>query len=291
MIKRYRTRLAALGMALVATTASPGACTPRGGTGPSSSPTGAATAEPKPVTPPAGVTSFFGPGLAAENFGSFGADRSSIVPSGDPHFPTALRVRYPADSASQLAAANSDTAHGGAQFYLRWTGGPADDAYLAYRLRLPAGFNFVKGGKLPGLYGGRRNSGRKIPDGTNGFSTRYMWRTDGAGEVYAYLPTSVAHGTSLGRGDWSWPTGRWTSVQQFVHLNRPGYSDGEVRVWVDGQPVLDQQNLIFRTTTSLKIQGLFFSTFFGGGDASWATPVDQYADFADFRLDTRPVGG
>jgi hypothetical protein len=290
MTRRYRTRLAAVGMALVATTATPGACTHRGGAGLSSSPSGTATAEPKPGTLPASIASFFGSGLVVENFGSFGADRSSIVSSGDSRFPAALRVRYPADSASQLAAATADTAHGGAQFYLRWTRGQVDDAYLAYRLRLPAGFNFVKGGKLPGLYGGRRTSGRKIPDGTNGFSTRYMWRTAGAGEVYAYLPTSVAHGTSLGRGNWSWPTGRWASVQQHVHLNRPGSSDGEVQVWLDGQPVLDQQGLIFRTTTDLRIQGLFFSTFFGGGDASWATPVDQFADFADFRLGTRPMG-
>ncbi|WP_181449171.1 polysaccharide lyase [Nonomuraea aridisoli] len=43
-------------------------------------------------------------------------------------------------------------------------------------------------------------NGGRIPDGTNGLSTRFMWRANGAGEVYAYLPTSREHGTSLGRG-------------------------------------------------------------------------------------------
>jgi len=40
----------------------------------------------------------------------------------------------------------------------------------------------------------------------------------------------------------------------------------------------------------LRIEGLFFSTFFGGGDASWATPRDQYADLAGFELATHRIG-
>jgi hypothetical protein len=232
----------------------------------------------------------FGADLTRQDFGSFGLDRTEIRQTGDGRFPTALRVRYPADSASQLSAANSDTEHGGAQVYLAWRGGPVDEAYLRYYLRFPSGFDFVKGGKLPGLYGGRMNNGRKIPDGTNGFSTRYMWRTGGAGEVYAYLPSSVAHGTSLGRGNWTWPTGVWTSVEQYVRLNTPGQADGQVQVWLNGISVFEQTGLTFRTTPSLRIEGLFFSTFFGGGDASWATPRDQYADFASFEIATHKIG-
>jgi hypothetical protein len=232
---------------------------------------------------------FFGASLELQDFGSFGQADTSIIPSGDPRFPSALRVRYPADSASQLAAATADTPHGGAQYYLADVNGPVDDAYLRYYLRFESGFDFVKGGKLPGLYGGRVTSGRKIPDGTNGFSTRYMWRANGAAEVYAYLPTSVAHGTSLGRGSWVWPTDVWTEVQQHVRLNTPGRSDGVVQVWLNGVLVLNESGLTFRSDASLQIDGLFFSTFFGGGDASWSTPRDQYADFADFTVSTRPI--
>lgn len=241
------------------------------------------------ISPASTLDSFFGPDLVPRNFAQFGRDRTALIPSGDRRFPTALRVRYPADSASQLAAATADTEHGGAQLYLAWRGGPVDDAYLRYYLRFPEGFDFVKGGKLPGLYGGRVNDGRKIPDGTNGFSTRYMWRTGGAGEVYAYLPTSVAHGTSLGRGDWTWPTGVWIEVEQHVRLNSPGATDGQVQVWLNGILVFEQTGLTFRTVSTLQIEGLFFSTFFGGGDASWATPRDQYADFAGFVLATHKV--
>jgi hypothetical protein len=246
----------------------------------------AAPARMAPSTLPATVDGFFGAELTRQDHGSFGLDQVAIMAADDPRFGAVMRVRYPADSASQLSAATADTPHGGAQAYLAWTGGPVDEAYLRYYVRFPADFDFVKGGKLPGLYGGTVTSGRKIPDGTDGFSTRFMWRAKGAAEVYAYLPSSVGHGTSIGRGSWAWPTGVWVEVQQHVRLNRPGHADGQVRVWVNGVPVLSQGGLTFRTVADLRIEGLFFSTFFGGGDASWATPRDQHADFAGFALST-----
>jgi hypothetical protein len=240
---------------------------------------------PRPL--PTTIEGAFGTDLELQDFGAFGRNDTTIIRSDDPRFPAALRVRYPADSASQLAAATADTTHGGAQFYLAWRGGPTDDAYLRYFVRFESGFDFVKGGKLPGLYGGRVTGGRKIPDGTNGFSTRYMWRAAGAGEIYAYLPTSVTHGTSLGRGAWVWPTDVWTEIQQHVKLNSPGHADGEVQVWLNGVAVFHQTGLTFRSRPDLQIDGLFFSTFFGGGDASWATPRDQFTDFADFAVASR----
>jgi hypothetical protein len=147
-------------------------------------------------------------------------------------------------------------------------------------------FDFVKDGKLPGLYGGTVTAGRHIPDGTNGFSTRYMWRKGEAGEVYAYLPSSVSHGTSLGRNSWQFAPGQWTLTEQEVRLNTPGESDGSVTVWINGTQVFQQTGIVYRTTRNLKIDGLFFSTFFGGGDSSWASPSDQYAEFAEFSVRT-----
>lgn len=236
---------------------------------------------------PSTVDEFFGNRFTGQEFGSFGMDRVALLPSTDSRFPAVLRVRYPADSASQFSASSSDTEHGGAQLYLALRTGPVDEAYLRFFVRFPDGFDFVKGGKLPGLYGGRANNGGKIPDGTNGFSTRFMWRANGAGEVYAYLPTSVKHGTSLGRGKWSFPTGVWAEIQQHVRLNTPGRTDGLVEVWLNGVQVFTQTGLLFRSTLSLRIDGLFFSTFFGGGNATWATPREQYAEFAGFTVDTK----
>jgi hypothetical protein len=230
-----------------------------------------------------------GAGLSFVNRGSFGLDRARVLPL-DAGLGPVVRVLYPARSASNLAADTDGTAYGGAQAYLPLRSGPTDELHLRYYVRFQPGFNFVKGGKLPGLYGGTVTSGRRIPNGSDGFSTRYMWRAGGAGEVYAYLPSSVAHGTSLGRGSWRFVPGRWTSIEQAVQLNTPGQANGSVTVWVNGRQVFQQTGMVYRTSDGLKIDGLFFSTFFGGGDASWASPTDQYAEFADCAFSSRYIG-
>ncbi|MFI6408412.1 polysaccharide lyase [Streptomyces sp. NPDC050548] len=238
----------------------------------------------------AGVERFFGPAVRPGNSGSFGLARAVFLPRRDSELGQVVRVRYPALSASPTVSRDYHRPAGGAQLYLPLKSGPADALHLRYYVRFPRGFDFVRGGKLPGLYGGTVTSGRRIPDGDNGLSTRYMWRTDGAAEVYAYLPTSVEHGTSLGRGSWHWPTGRWVCVEQAVRLNTPGRSDGTIDVSLDDRRVLHAGGLEFRTTDRLGIDGVFFSTFFGGSDPSWATPRAQYADFAGFAVSTGHIG-
>jgi hypothetical protein len=278
---RHRTRALAvlLALAVGAVTAACGAAAPG-----SRAPAPADETPADDVTPagltPGDLERFLGNGLRFADHGDFGLDQAELVAAPDAPGGTLLRVAYPAGSASRSAGGID----GGMQAYLQLPGGPVDALELTYQVRFPPGFDFVKGGKLPGLYGGTVTGGRHIPDGTDGFSTRYMWRAGGDGEVYAYLPTSQEHGTSLGRGCWRFPTGRWTGIRQRVLLNHPGQADGRVTVWQDGRQVLDSPGLEFRTTDGLRIQGLFFSTFFGGSDTSWASPVDQYADFAGFTL-------
>lgn len=238
----------------------------------------------------AGVRQFFGSQVRPAERGSFGLSRAVFLPRSDSRLGRVIRVEYPAGSASPTVSREFDRPEGGAQLYLPLTAGPTDMLYLRYYVRFPRGFDFVKGGKLPGLYGGTVTSGRRIPNGEDGLSTRYMWRRGGDAEVYAYLPTSVEHGTSLGRGAWRWPTGRWACVEQAVRLNTPGRSDGTIDVSIDGRRALHSGGLEFRTASRLGIDGIFFSTFFGGSDPSWATPRGQYVDFADFAVSTRPIG-
>jgi hypothetical protein len=232
-------------------------------------------------------------GFAPRAEGRFGLDRIHVDGDGDgdgapPGSPAPfLRVDYPKGSASPAVAGGPG---GGAQFLGTQPGTPADHLFLRYRLRFAEGFDFGKGGKLPGLYGGRKISGGHIPDGSDGFSTRFMWRAGGAGEVYAYLPSSVTWGTSLGRGSFRFQPGRWHCLEQEVSLNTPGRPDGFVHVWLDGRPVFAQEGLVFRTVATLRIEGVFFSTFFGGNDASWSSSADTHADFADFAVGQHRVG-
>ena len=232
--------------------------------------------------------------FAPQTAGRFGIDRIHIdhpmapATGGPPAFPPSfLRVDYPKGSASPSVVGAPG---GGAQFLGTRPGTPTDHLFLRYRVRFADGFDFVRGGKLPGLYGGRMISGGRIPDGTDGFSTRFMWRVGGAGEVYAYLPSSQTWGTSLGRGSFRFRPGSWQCLEQELALNTPGRADGVVRVWLDGRPVFAQEGLVFRTVATLRIEGVFFSTFFGGSDASWASTADTHVDFGDFAVGARRVG-
>lgn len=215
--------------------------------------------------------------------GAWGTQNMTAAPGRD-GFSNILRVNFPAGSASPAASRQENAPVGGGQFFATLGIAPQTALRLSYYVQFCDDFDFVKGGKLPGLFGGSGNSGGDIPNGQDGFSTRLMWRTDGAGEVYAYLPTSQGHGTSIGRGKWYFQPGVWHHIEQEVVLNRPNTQSGRIRVWLDGAEVLDQGGLTFRTTNNLKIEGIFFSTFFGGDDTSWATPRSVYADFADFSV-------
>jgi hypothetical protein len=235
------------------------------------------------------LAQFFGSALTPSTDKDFGLGRVEVLDEPDDEVGHVLRVTYPEGSASQSMARELGSAEGGAQVLLAMPE-PTDELHLRYFVRFPDDFQFAKGGKLPGLYGGAANAGGKIPDGTDGFSTRFMWRAQGDGEVYAYLPSSEDHGTSLGRGSWSFPTGRWVSIEQAVRLNYPDEDDGTVTVWLDGVEVFHAEDLEYRTVHNLKIDGLFFSTFFGGADPSWASPRDQVIDFADFEVSTSYIG-
>lgn len=89
---------------------------------------------------------------------------------------------------------------------------------LHYTLHFSEDFNFVKGGKLPGLCGG------DCPRGGNksqyGFSTRFMWRRDGQLETYAYTPDSdSAFGVSIGRGMYTFSPGNTYELSQEIKIN------------------------------------------------------------------------
>ncbi|KAF7331445.1 hypothetical protein MKEN_00023200 [Mycena kentingensis (nom. inval.)] len=203
---------------------------------------------------------------------------------------------------------------GGFGFYL---GGPKDFAakltvqggathvVLSYRMMLQHGWEWQKGGKLPGIFGGEGDLAYSCTGGQQDhrclcFNVRPMWRPEGAGELYTYLPlldsnnarlTAVPpyshknpdYGISVGRGAFSYhnAVGRWMSVAFRVKLNSVDKEDGELELFVDGKSVITVDGLIFRTTAESRIKGAHFQTFFGGHTEEWASPQDQRAWFAD----------
>lgn len=165
----------------------------------------------------------------------------------------------------------------------------------------PAHTSFNKGGKLPGLRGGpdpNGCSGGHKTDGMQCFSTRLMWREGALGEVYAYIPTDQKNfckspditcnsdfGTSVARGSYSFQTGRWQTIWLYVALNRDDLANGVISLWYNGVRAFELSNLEIRADASIEsVGGLYFSTFFGGYDESWATPTDQYSYFRNIQL-------
>ncbi|KAG1778377.1 hypothetical protein EV702DRAFT_1196372 [Suillus placidus] len=151
-------------------------------------------------------------------------------------FTAALQLVYPAYSVNP-----SSKFPGGAEFYASPLNlSDARNVTMEYSVYFPADFDWVKGGKLPGLYGGHTGcSGGAAAEDC--FSTRLMWRQGGAGELYLYAPKKkqtnalcsdpqsvcdAEYGLSIGRGSFHYSTGNWTTLRQDVVLNTPGKQDG-----------------------------------------------------------------
>ncbi|MFE7607309.1 polysaccharide lyase [Streptomyces celluloflavus] len=260
-----------------------------------------------PVAPAAsGVDAAFGSGPWSGQFSGYGSGAwkkswgvassgawgssqlKGVKDASAPGDGSALQVTYGAGSSANSC---SDCPNpGGGQFYTQLGAiGRSDLAKsatldLKYGLKLPAGFDFGKGGKLPGLYGGKIGAESGGNHG-RGWSTRYMFRAKSHpddGEVYLYTPTNsgpTGYGVDVGLGSWRWlADGGWHTVEQLV--NR---TTGDVTVWYDGK-----QALVAKGTASgisgIDFGGVFFSTFFGGHDTSWGPKKTERAEFADFSL-------
>ena len=58
-----------------------------------------------------------------------------------------------------------------------------------------------------------------------------------------------------------------------------------LRLWYNGVPALQFPATVLRTTNGIQtVTGMFFSTFFGGDDNSWATPTQQYIYFKNIAM-------
>ncbi|KAI5479287.1 alginate lyase, polysaccharide lyase family 14 protein [Pseudohyphozyma bogoriensis] len=194
-----------------------------------------------------------------------------------------LRILYPKGSYSP-----THSPIGGVGLYnnpMDVTG--ATNLSFAYSIFFPKGFDFVKGGKLPGLYGGAKAcSGGS--EAENCFSTRMMWRTGGAGELYLYAPRAKqvdalctlpplsfcnsVYGMTIGRGSWYFKTGEWTQLRQDIWLNTPGKADGGFNIWVNGDLVLHSDSVYYRNSAAGKL---------ANGTADNPIPLFDYEDLPD----------
>jgi hypothetical protein len=163
-----------------------------------------------------------------------------------------------------------------------------DELYISYRIRFKENFDFVKGGKLPGLAGGNGNTGGDKPNGYDGWSARLMWRKDGKVVQYVYHPDQIEKYGD----DFAWDKsnqkyfqpGKWHTIKNYIKINKPGKKDGEILGWFDGELALENKNLRFRNTDAFSIDQFRFSTFFGGSGSQWNTTQNEFVDFDDIKI-------
>jgi len=177
----------------------------------------------------------------------------------------------------------------------RWPIGKHDSAELRYTVWFSKDFDWVKGGKLPGLCGGPDNVSGGIPStGTNGFSARLMWRKDGRGEVYVYHKNQASnYGDSFSfPADFRIPSDKPVHVHIAVTMNSLGKRNGILRVGVafgdaKEELMIERKDMEWRVVDTFGVDSLCFETFHGGGDSSWAPMRKCWADFIDIKVDGR----
>jgi hypothetical protein len=166
---------------------------------------------------------------------------------------------------------------------------PKDEYSISYEVNFADDFDFVSGGKLPGLCGGHGKAGEK-PKGDEKFSARIMWRRNGKVVSYVY------HLDQIGNygDDFTWtnngtllqfPTSKWNKIKFTVKLNSEGKQDGSIIGYFNDQLSIEKHRLRFRESSALKIDKLCFNTFFGGNDQSWAPKSQQKIIIRNLRVE------
>lgn len=226
--------------------------------------------------------------MVGEDFGALptwndGLDeeRARVVVQGSQRF---LRVTFEGNAFGPV--------NGGVQFKVPLPKG-YDELYLSYRVRFAQNFQFVRGGKLPGLVGGSAPTG--CVSDTNGFSARGMWRSRGRAVQYVYHAGKQSQcgddfEYELDEEPFVFQRGHWHVLEHHLVMNTPGEADGILEAWVDGEPVLVRSDIRYRPAgKNFKIDTLYFSTFFGGNDQSYAPRAAQTLDYDDFIVSTEPI--
>ena len=163
---------------------------------------------------------------------------------------------------------------------------PASEYSLQYDLLFEEDWQWVLGGKLPGLASATPDSGCSAAVSPERWSARLMWRANGASEIYAYTqtrPDGDCGERTVGQSPFV--TRHYQAVTLYVRVNRVAdLADGVAQLYVDGRLLAERTGVQFRSSTAAgsEIASLFFSTFFGGtnsADTSWAPTAAVHARF------------
>jgi hypothetical protein len=188
---------------------------------------------------------------------------------------------------------------------------PGKDITVTYQVFVPESFDFVKGGKLPGVALGTRGTGGRNWKKDQG-SVRLMFRPDGIVTGYLYIcedvgeyggpgsPLMKAQGPgfedivhhSNGAGLYIWRhedtpmqlRRGWNNIRLRVKLNSPGERDGRLVIKVNKVKKSYDQIQWTRRPGKNQIGKFQFSAWMGGGSKKYAPKQDQFLVFRDVTI-------
>ncbi|WPT11952.1 hypothetical protein PSENEW3n2_00005451 [Picochlorum sp. SENEW3] len=242
-------------------------------------------------------------------------DEYILDPTTDGDKQPVIRIWYPKGSWSP----GSERPGGTLMFVYPYKSSPNDQnnpvsatsAALEYEVYIPSDFDFVKGGKLMGMSGGR-GGGRGCGGGADPawcFNSRIMWRRDGWGEAYLYVPEGMQHpefcnkyqrcsgtgikpcnfcnldkGVSFARGGFVFQKGEWNKIYMNMTLNTPNVTNGILEIRHNGRRAIYFDKLNWRQTDEAKIEAVEFSTWFGGSNSGWGPPKDTHVLLRNIKI-------
>jgi hypothetical protein len=198
-----------------------------------------------------------------------------------------------------------------------------ESATLSYKVKFGPKFDWVRGGKLPGLCGARCLTGCKEVTGLDGWSSRNMWRPCvwppehptkalkcKGGKLAAYVyhmfkdhwcgddfvfesPAFAAKATDGKDFSFFQPDPeKWYTIQTHVRMNTAGdpgdptefLTNGVLRTWLDGELVVDKTEMAWRQFNNVTIDTMYFSVFYGGSNPTFEAKKDETIRFADFKI-------
>ena len=226
-----------------------------------------------------------------------GLDKTYIIDGGGGN--KAMQWNYPKGSVGPTA--------GGGQFEPP-NSAQADEIYMTYNIKFKPGFDWVLGGKLPGLTGGPHSyySGVQKPAWSDGFSNGLMWGhgyggQDDKGGIYFYIyhqDMSGLYGDCIRWGNFKFQTSpeRWYNITIRMVMNTiksdgsGGNYDGIMEGFVDGKLVVSKSGMRFRNTSSVHIDKMKIYSHFGGSGAEYGAARDEWTLIDDVELFTYAKG-
>jgi len=185
---------------------------------------------------------------------------------------------------------------GGAGWRWPFSSNASQNVELRYQVIFEERFEFVSGGKLPGLCGGPKTiTGGDQCTGFDGWSARLMWRKEGRGQAYVYHPNMKSkYGDEFDfPDDFRFPVGAAVQVRIAIAINTIGKRDGSLRVWAKlpeqaERLVVNQAAMEWTKDASIGVDSILFNTFHGGSDQSWAPKNPCAARFGRFEYRAMP---